>query len=121
MRLVQIAAAAVGCVLVAASVPAEARGRGFRIGSSRTVYVSGHLRASGSSVAPYYRSRNAVGPTATSRGERAGAYADVRPRAPDDAEIAGVPLAAAQRVTATQPPCPAERLVGSGAGFCEIN
>src|SRR3954454_19893594 len=119
MRLVQIAAAAFCCALVAASLPAEARGRGVRIGSSRTVYVSGHVRANGLAVAPSYRSRNAVGSAAMSSRET-GASGEIQRRT-DVTDVTGVPLAPAQRVTTAPPACPAERLVGSGAGFCEIN
>jgi len=124
MRVVQVAAAAFCCVLVVASIPAEARGgRGRSIGPSRTIYVSGHVRTNGSYVSPQPRSvRGTVVGTSTRSGSppqglgAAAAFGALSGPIPG-----GASLVAADPHRTAYAACPAERLVGSGAGFCQIN
>ena len=126
MRVVRVAAAAFCCAIVIASLPADARGgRGRSIGSSRSVYVSAPARASPAVVAPQPRSSRAVliGSGATFRSlRRAGdPGSDVAADATEGLELGGVPLATVEPMKSAYAECPADRLVGSGVGFCEIN
>ena len=121
MRVVQGAAAAFCCVIVLASLPAEARGgRGRSIGSSRTVATTSESRVKAVYVAPQPRSL---------RGTLVGTRATVRPPLRHEAAAGALPaaipvgtsLAAPELRRIAHGACPADRLVGSGVGFCQLN
>ncbi|HYY84560.1 MAG TPA: hypothetical protein VE686_08695 [Beijerinckiaceae bacterium] len=125
MRVLQGSAAALCCVIVVASLPAEARGgRGRSIGSSRIVAAPSETRVKAVYVAPQPRTlrgtllvgRRTTAPSPLRHGVAAGA-----PGAFPDAIPAGTSLAAPEVRQVAHGACPAERLVGSGAGFCQLN
>ena len=125
MRVLQGAAAALCCVIVVAGLPAEARGgRGRSIGASRTVAATSETRVRAAYVAPQPRGLRGtllVGARTTARAplrhEAAAGAAEALP----DAIPAGTSLAGPEVRRVAHGACPAERLVGSGAGFCQLN
>jgi hypothetical protein len=125
MRVLQGAAAALCCVIVVAGLPAEARGgRGRSIGASRTVAATSETRVRAAYVAPQPRGLRGtllVGARTTARAPlRHGAAAAASGAFPD-AIPAGTSLAVSEVRRVAHGTCPAERLVGSGAGFCQLN
>ena len=125
MRVFQAAAAAFCCVIVLASLPAEARGgRGRSIGSSRTPAASSESRVKAVYVAPQPRSLRGtllVGTRATARPPLRHGVAAATPGALPDVIPAGTSLAVSEVRRVAHGACPTERLVGSGTGFCQLN
>ena len=125
MRVLRGAAAALCCVIIVAALPAEARGgRGRSIGSSRTVAATSETRVRAVYVAPQPRGLRGtllVGTRTTARPPlRHEAAVGVSGAFPD-AIPAGTSLAGGEVRRVAHGACPAERLVGSGAGFCQLN
>ena len=124
MRVLQGVAAALCCVMVVAALPAEARGgRGRSIGSSRTVAATSETRVRAVYVAPQPRGLRGtllVGTRTARPPLRHEAAVGVSGAFPD-AIPAGTSLAGPEVRRVAHGTCPAERLVGSGAGFCQLN
>jgi len=125
MRVLQGAAAALCCVIVVAGLPAEARGgRGRSIGASRTVAATSETRVRAAYVAPQppgLRGTLLVGARTTARAPLRHEAAAGATGAFPDAIPAGTSLAVSEVRRVAHGTCPAERLVGSGAGFCQLN